>query len=97
MLQYCFENTELNSEQKRILETSLEAYEVRGITLPEEQQTRLKEISQKLSELSQNFSNNILDSRNDFSYHIEDASNLDEMPQDDKDVAQERASKKKLS
>ena len=44
-------------QQKRILEKSIESYEVRGIALPEDKQKRLKSISKELSELSQKFSN----------------------------------------
>lgn len=55
MLKICLSTQNLNTEQARILEKSIESYEVRGIALPEEKQAELKEISKQLSELSQDF------------------------------------------
>ena len=74
-------------QQKRILEKSIESYEVRGIALPEDKQKRLKSISKELSELSQKFSNNVLDSQKLFEYIITDEEKITEMPEDDKQVA----------
>jgi len=95
MLKYCRENVKIDSEQKRILEKSIEGYEVRGIALAEDKQNRLKEISQELSELSQKFSNNVLDSQKLFTYSITDDSVLVEMPEDDISAAKKRAQEKK--
>ena len=94
MLKYCFENRKLNNAQKRILEKSIEGYEVRGIALPQDKQNTLKEISKELSELSQKFSNNVLDSQKEFEYIITGESILSEMPEDDKSAAQKRAQEK---
>lgn len=55
MLVYSFKNCKLDAEQKRILEQSIEAYEVRGIDLPKEKQDELKKINLELSELTQTF------------------------------------------
>jgi len=94
MLHFCYNNCDCDWEQKRILEKSIKWYKVRGIDLAEEKQKRLKEISQKLSELSQNFSNNILDSQKEFEYVLNNEEIISEMPSDDKEVARERAKKK---
>jgi len=80
--------------QRRILKHSLEDYELRGIALSEEKQSRLKEISQKLSELTQEFGNNVLDSKKEFEYIITDESILTEMPEDDREVAVKKAKEK---
>lgn len=88
------EDSENICAQKRIIEKTLKAYEVRGIALPEEKQDRLKEISKELSELSQKFSNNILDDRKNFEYIITDETSISEMPEDDKSVAQKKAEEK---
>jgi oligopeptidase A len=94
MYLFCEKNTELNSQERRIIEKTLKAYEVRGIALPEDQQARLKKISKELSELSQKFSNNVLDDRKTFEYIITDASLISEMPEDDKNIAQKKAEEK---
>ena len=95
MLKICLENTTLTSEQKRILEQSIEAYEIRGIALSEEKQAELKKINKQLSELSQKFSNNVLDSQKEFEYIITDETFISEMPEDDRIVAKNRAFEKK--
>jgi len=95
MLKICLENTTLTSEQKRILEQSIEAYEIRGIALSEEKQAELKKINKQLSELSQKFSNNVLDSQKEFEYIITDETFISEMPEDDRIDAKNRAFEKK--
>lgn len=94
MLKICVQQLNLNNEQSRILEKSIEAYEVRGIALTEPEQNELKEISKRLSELSQKFSNNVVDSKKEFEYVIIDTSCISEMPDDDKIAAKNRAEKK---
>gem|GEM_PF-5516275 len=94
MLIYCLEKTFLDYEQKRIIKKSIEAYEVRGIALSKEKQDTLKKLNKELSELSQRFSNNVLDDQKSFSYLIEDEGAISDMPEDDKKVAQKRAEKK---
>jgi len=57
----------------------------------------LKSISKDLSELSQKFSNNVLDSQKLFEYSITDETILEEVPEDDKSVAVKRADEKSQS
>jgi Zn-dependent oligopeptidase len=76
MLEICYENTDLDAQQKRIINKSIESFEVRGIALDTQKQSRLKEISKELSKLSQKFSNNVLDSQKLFEYIVEDESIL---------------------
>jgi Zn-dependent oligopeptidase len=97
MLEICYENTDLDAQQKRIINKSIESFEVRGIALDTQKQSRLKEISKELSKLSQKFSNNVLDSQKLFEYIVEDESILSEMPEDDKNAAIKRAEEKKKS
>ena len=105
MLKHCYENLTITPtlsqlerenilEQKRILEKTLKAYEVRGIALPAKKQERLKKISERLSELSQKFSNNILDSQKVFEYIIKDESIISQMPEDDRELAKNRYEEK---
>ena len=94
MLKICLKNKKLNPEQIRILTKSIESYEVRGIALPKDEQAKLKKINKDLSELSQKFSNNVLDSQKEFEYIIEDESIISQMPKDDKTVALKKAEDK---
>jgi len=72
-------------------------FEVRGIALPESEQNELKDISKQLSEISQKFSNNVVDSKKEFEYTITDESIISEMPEDDKQAAQKRYEQKMQS
>ncbi len=95
MLKYCFQNGSLDAEQKRIMEKSVEVYEIRGIALAEAEQAKLKKINKDLSELGQNFWNNVLDSQKEFEYMISNEDIISEMPDDDKLVAKKKAEEKK--
>jgi len=97
MLNVCMNTGELDAQQKRIITKSLDAFRVRGIDLSEDKQKRLKEISKKLSEISQKFSNNVVDSKKEFEYILDNEVSIAEMPQDDKDAAIKRAENKKIS
>lgn len=94
MLVYLLEKTELDTHQKRIVERSIKHYKERGINLPEEKQTRLKEINTLLSDLHQKFSNNVLDSELEFEYFFTTDEKIKDMPEDDKSIAAKRAEEK---
>lgn len=96
MLKICIKNGKLNGEEQRIITKSIETFEVRGIALDEHNQNELKEISKKLSEISQKFSNNVVDSKKEFEYIITDETIISEMPNDDKKAALDRAKDKKV-
>lgn len=94
MLVYCHENTSLTPQQERIIEKSIEAYQIRGIALDRDEQEKLKSINKTLSELSQKFANNALDSQNEFEYILPDEGSIAEMPQDDRDSAAKKSREK---
>ena len=81
----------LNPDQSRIIDESIKNYRIRWIDLDQEKQTTLKDINTQIASLQQSFSNNIIDSEAEFSFLIEDVSILQEMPQDDKEVALSKA------
>ena len=95
MLKICVSTSKLDSEQLRILQKSIESFEIRWIALPAEKQTQLKKINKDLSELTQAFGNNILDSQKEFEYILTDETLISEMPEDDKQVAKKRFEEKK--
>ncbi|MEA1892051.1 MAG: M3 family metallopeptidase [Campylobacterota bacterium] len=77
------EQDSLNFEQKRVLELNILNFELSGAHLDEKLKARLQEINIRKSELSNNFSQNLLDATNAYEYitpHVEDVEGL---PQSD--------------
>lgn len=94
ILVYTRQNIDLDEEQIRILYQSIKAYKIRWIDLEKQKQDELKEISKRLSELSQKFWNNVLDSQKEFEYNLPNDEFLKEFPFDDLDQAKKRAEEK---
>lgn len=90
---HLLENTNLDPDQKRIVEKNIESFRINGIDLPEETQKRVKEINLRLSELSNNFENNLVKSKKEFSYLISDFEVIKDLPQDILDNAKSSARK----
>ena len=67
--------------QKKAIENSLRDFERSGISLPEDKQKRYGEISARLSELSSDFSNNVLDATMGWDIVITDESQLKGLPE----------------
>ncbi|SEK20609.1 oligopeptidase A [Atopomonas hussainii] len=66
--------------QKTILEHNLRDFRLTGIDLPAEQQQRFAAISARLAELSNQFSNQLLDATQAWTKHLTDASRLAGLP-----------------
>ena len=77
------EQSTLNHEQNRVLELNIQHFELSGAHLDEKTKKRLQEINIKKSELSNNFSQNLLDATNEYEYIIEDKKDVDGLPQSD--------------
>lgn len=85
MTKFCFEHlhTDVDAEdKKRALSLRVEAFERRGVHLDEEKKSRLKAIQKRLSELSEKFSNNVLDDEEKFSYEVKNFQNIKDLPKD---------------
>lgn len=67
--------------QKKAVENSLRDFELSGISLPAEKQKRYGEISMRLSELSSQFSNNVLDATMGWDVVIDNADELKGLPE----------------
>ncbi|MDO9798807.1 oligopeptidase A [Glaesserella parasuis] len=67
--------------QKKAIENSLRDFELSGILLPADKQKRYGEISARLSELSSQFSNNVLDATMGWDIVIEDNADLKGLPE----------------
>ncbi|MFT7859353.1 MAG: M3 family metallopeptidase [Sulfurimonas sp.] len=81
------ESDTLNYEQKRVLELNIQHFELSGAHLDNATKERLEAINIKKSELSNDFSQNVLDATNAFSYIIEDEADIKGLPQSDIEAA----------
>ncbi len=70
----------LDSAQQKIISNALRDFRLSGIDLPEDKQARYKEISQQLSKLTSQFSDNVLDATNAWSKLITDEKELAGLP-----------------
>ncbi len=95
MLEYCFKNCKLNTEQEKIIKDAIKHYKIRWINLLPEKQEELKNINLELSKLSTKFSNNVLDSEKEFIYFLKDDKYLKEFPKSDLENAKNLSKEKK--
>ncbi len=77
----------LNYEQNRVLKLNIQHFELSGAHLDDKTKKRLQEINIKISELSNSFSQNVLNATNEYKYIISDEKDVDGIPQSDKENA----------
>jgi len=73
--------TSLSSAQQKIITNGLRDFRLSGIDLDSKKQSRFKQISQRLSQLSSQYEENVLDATNAWSLHITDADDLAGLPE----------------
>ena len=81
------EKNSLNYEQLRVLELNIQHFELSGAHLDEKTKARLQEINIRKSELSNDFSQNLLDATNKYEYIIDDEKDVKGIPSSDKESA----------
>ena len=79
---YCYEHSELDKDQKRALELRIKWFKDRGISLAWEKKDELKKLNKIWAELSNKFSNNIVDDEAKFEYLIENFEVIKNLPED---------------
>ena len=84
----------LNPAQRKMLDNTLRDFRLSGIELPKEKQQRFAEIQKRLSELSNRFSNNVLDATQGWTKLVTDEEELSGLPQSAKDSAAAEAQAK---
>ena len=84
----------LNTEQQKVITNALRDFKLAGIALSEEKQKRYGEITQKLSLLQSNFSNNVMDATSAWTKLITDVNELDGLPESAIAGAQQAAQEK---
>ncbi len=77
------EEKTLNFEQRRVIELNILNFELSGAHLDEKAKERLQEINIKKSELSNDFSQNLLDATNAYEYITANKEDVDGLPQSD--------------
>ena len=81
------EKDSLNYEQIRVLELNIQSFELSGAHLDDKTKQRLQEINIRKSELSNDFSQNLLDATNAYEKIITNEEDIKGMPQSDIDTA----------
>ena len=74
---------QLNQEQKRVVDLNIQGFELSGAHLDHGPKERLKAINLRKSELTNAFSQNLLDATNAYELIIEDAKDVEGLPQSD--------------
>lgn len=89
--------TTLNIAQKKVIDNTLRDFTLSGIALKDDQQKRYGEISTRLSELSSQFSNNVLDATQAFTVNITNEDELSGLPDSAKEAAKALATEQELT
>ncbi|RYY02846.1 MAG: oligopeptidase A [Gammaproteobacteria bacterium] len=87
----------LSQSQKQAVDNALRDFRLGGVALSDENKKRYAEIQQRLSELSNQFSNHVLDSTQAWFKHFESADALAGLPESALAQAAQAAQKKSLS
>lgn len=77
----------LTPPQKKLLENEILDFELTGASLDGEKQVRMKEINSRLSQLSNTFSQNVLNATNAYELILENDHHLSELPESDLHLA----------
>jgi len=93
-LQESSEFAGLNQARKKIIENELRDFRLGGAELPDDKKARYLAIQERLAELSSRFSDNLLDATNDFELLIENREDLNGLPDDVLQAANEVAKEK---
>ncbi|MER2490909.1 oligopeptidase A [Catenovulum sediminis] len=90
------EYAKLSVAQKKSLDNALRDFKLSGVSLPDDKKQRYGEIRQRLSELSTQFSNNVLDATQGWRKHITDEQMLSGLPESAIAAAAQAAKDKSL-
>ena len=88
--------SDLNDEDRRLVETYYKNFIRNGAKLSTENKDRLRDIDEKLAKLSPKFSNNVLNATNTYYIHITDSIDLGGLPDALVDSAKEDAKNRDL-
>lgn len=88
----------LTAAQQTLITNVLRDFKLAGVDLPTVQRELYKKLSERLSEVENNFSNNVLDATQDWTYHVSPDLEilLDGVPEHTKELAAAKAREQKL-
>lgn len=86
----------LSSAQQQAVEHALKDFKLAGVSLSDKDKLRFGEIKSRLSELSTQFSNNVMDANQAWYFHTENEADLDGLPKMQRDIAKQTAESKSL-
>ena len=86
----------LDTAQKKSLDDSILSFKLSGVDLSGEKKSRYKKISSELSQLSSNYSDNVLDATSAWFKHITDKSQLEGLPEYAFAMAEQAAQQRNL-
>ena len=89
--------TQLSTAQQKVITNALRDFKLSGITLNNDDKKRYGEIVAKLSELSSQFNNNLLDATHSFTVNITDKNQLNGLPPSALQAAEASAKAKELT
>jgi oligopeptidase A len=81
----------LPAPRRRIVDNELRDFRLGGVELPAQQKARFRAISERLSQLSSRFSDNLLDATNAYSHRVTGRDGLAGLPEDIVEAAAEAA------
>ena len=87
---------QLSGPQRKLVDDMLLEFELAGVSLPEDKKKRFAELQNRLSNLSNQFGNNVLDATMAWSAHISDREELAGMPELSIQAAAEAAARRDL-
>jgi peptidyl-dipeptidase Dcp len=87
----------LTTEEQTLLDKKYKGFSRNGANLPEDKKKRLREIDAQLSKLSLKFGENVLAETNKFELHITNESDLDGLPEGEKEATAQMAKAKDKS
>ena len=88
------EFSSLSTAQKKVVDNELRDFELSGVSLSNDKKKRFAELSQELSRITTEFSDNVLDATNAWELLLPDASRLEGLPDSAIAAARERAERK---
>ncbi len=84
----------LTKEEYMLLDKKYKSFSRNGANLPDDKKIRLREIDAELSKLKLQFGENILAETNKYEMHLTDESDLDGLPEGEKEAAEQLAKSK---
>jgi len=86
---YSREKETLNQEQKKVLEDGIRDFELSGVNLEGEKREKVKQINIKLSQLQNQFAQNLLNATDRYEMIIEDFEDVKELPETELNTAKQ--------